>query len=518
MMGVTCLANQPSMANLTYSNILKRSWADIDFVALQLIIEMALPPVGLLNPCLSFGPDSLWCRYIRAKKNLTLVSRHWRVAAIPFLYREIVLRRVTEVLAFAQMCITHPEHCSLAQTIQIMCYVPQTMRKAYTESVLAILEHCGRVTSLTFGPTFVGATFSDIGCSGSAYDYELCDVIRKIGSRLHTLRIYDSIDFNRPRSRKTAYSVGFLNAFPHLRRLAIPLVPANYRGIVPRNTWMHKYSNLRLNCLEEITINVYHVGAEFDVMSNWVLPALKRVTLDSDNRSCIPGVNRPHGQQLVAFFRSHGPKVKELDLRCTYLIRPWSDEDAFGRIIGLCTSLQYVALAPSVLARLEGLRDALKEDHKSDAPIYIDIWQDRNLDRDWTFIHPSRFRTTRIVTASLIHLPNITRFFPPGQTGTVSHDFIGLQVEDTTCGAVMRVLRLQDEAFGGMQAASISSQSDSMESSLWNSDSDSPDYAENISDSGESELDSDVDEELEDHEKEDLFRESGLTVTLPEQE
>lgn len=77
-------------------------------IALRCVFDyLALPP-GILDYSLLYGPHSGWLRMIRTLKSVALVCKSWHAAVLPLLYRNVVLRRVGQIAAFARTIRSAP--------------------------------------------------------------------------------------------------------------------------------------------------------------------------------------------------------------------------------------------------------------------------------------------------------------------------------------------------------------------------------------------------------------------------
>lgn len=120
-------------------------------IALRFIFDLTVPPPGLLSHSLVEGPRSPWCRALATLKSITLVSKTWHSVAFPLFYRDIVLRRVGQVVAFARTIRSSPETFGpLVHTLVVSCEVPDSYLRVTRESFAYILAECPNLKDISF--------------------------------------------------------------------------------------------------------------------------------------------------------------------------------------------------------------------------------------------------------------------------------------------------------------------------------------------------------------------------------
>ncbi|THH27797.1 hypothetical protein EUX98_g6394 [Antrodiella citrinella] len=406
----------------------RKGWGDLDLIALDRIFELTLPRPGLLSP--SYASNSPWCKYIRMTKGLTVVCKHWRDAALSSLYGTIVLSRISQVFAFAETLRScNADYPSFVHSLQIMCTVPGFARERYTDCVAEILERCPRLTSLTIGPTFTHAA-RGYEKFRAAYDDALCAVIMQFGHRLTKVEIRDDVRYQQP-----IYPPNFFQSFPNLISLSIPHIP---NAFMPQETEsLSSYPALSLDTLEEVTIDLRTVSANFSAWEDWHLPRLTRVRFREGAGT------QDNKDGLLAFFKAHGPVIKELDLRVKHYVYPnsWSEE-LLNDIVALCPVLTYIVCEQYVWEWLEG--------RQFSSALHVDMWVVDVLDQWCTpramLLHrdPHALPHIRMLDDSLKYFHDFTGAFPPPTTSrtgkpwpTVNteflvtlHDFFGIVIVD----------------------------------------------------------------------------------------
>ena len=118
------------------------------------MFESIFPPDGFLDPFFGLGPDSPWSRALRMRKTLTLVCKEWRAVALPFLYHDVVIRRVGQIAALKRTLDSTPEHYSIIRSMTLLCHVPENMISFATSSLSEMLSSCTSLASLSLGPIF----------------------------------------------------------------------------------------------------------------------------------------------------------------------------------------------------------------------------------------------------------------------------------------------------------------------------------------------------------------------------
>ncbi|THH27029.1 hypothetical protein EUX98_g7151 [Antrodiella citrinella] len=438
-------------------NIYMRSWADVDLVALRYIFIEILPTPGFLDPALCAGRVSPWTKALRWKRDLPLVCKHWRDIALPFLYTDVVLRRVGQVFAFAETMMQDAPNAyyhTMVRSISFMCCVPDNTRTLYRRCVVDILERCPNVKSLTFGPTFPDSPIpTKVARDMVAYDYLLCENIRHILPRLTTFKIYDDIGFCRPLSSTLAYPPHLLSALSNIVSLAIPLSAEHPRDAPGKGVWITEYppSELTLSRLEELTIRHDDIGNEFSTLATWRLPRLRRVNLVDPSFShqeweSIRSRRRFNNVGLLAFFEAHAYSIKELSISCQYA------RGVQNTIVGVLTALRdrltYVALPLSWNSAEVMFALLPVDEHNTD--LRVDLWGHllssvnmkavgrREVMNKYLLKGSRTLRTNvRILDPTLSHLPNILRTFCPNPSRRpddppLVHDFFGFRIVETS--------------------------------------------------------------------------------------
>ena len=395
---------------------------------------------------------------------MTLICRHWRPITVPLLYRDIVLRRVGEVFAFAETLHSQTtDYGAFVRSLTLMCYVPQNLQTLYRTAVQDILSSCTNLSELTFGRTFPDVTTPRPyrARTLTAYDFILCQSIRDVILRLSTFKIHDELNPILRAGRNVFYPFGFMKRLKNIVSLDFPLYPQGDSKSLTLNTnWLREFRGLELPSLKEITFRHDDIAGDFDVLSTWVLPCLKRVNL-VDHWCCTLSSHddlplRP--QQLTQFFLSHSNTISEL---C--MTRLWGSSNhgtlrtEVQKILTqtpLLDALTYLVL-PLAWIVSDEIFYALPIDERADT-LQVDLWSD-----DWAedeVLHylvdlesgASKYRpNVRILDYELEHITSLPAIFPPAMRGGITpdrlpivHDIFGLHIVQTP----FAVYRLESES------------------------------------------------------------------------
>lgn len=190
-------------------------------IALRCIFETIFPPSEIVDHTLSFGGDSPWCRMVYTKKALTLVCKEYRDVALPFLYSEIVLRRVGQLPALIDTIRSDQDFFApMIRNINFAFHVPQNCAQAVDACAAFLLKTCINLQSLSLTSAFVHPT--DTGCPiflPPSKDSKFVSTLSEVSFKLTHFEYYN-ID-NGPDSVGIPITILGTNAFPNLIRLNI---------------------------------------------------------------------------------------------------------------------------------------------------------------------------------------------------------------------------------------------------------------------------------------------------------
>ncbi|KAJ7782758.1 hypothetical protein B0H16DRAFT_1494257 [Mycena metata] len=117
---------------------------------LRIIFDFVIPPSFLVDPSLSYGPDSPWCQSVRAKMVLAEVCWVWYQAAIDVLYENVAFRTVGQVSALLRT-LTHQTSVDFGQKIKeigVYCDVPRGYSTVFRNDLSAIVTRAPRLSSV----------------------------------------------------------------------------------------------------------------------------------------------------------------------------------------------------------------------------------------------------------------------------------------------------------------------------------------------------------------------------------
>ncbi|KAF7362167.1 hypothetical protein MVEN_00562800 [Mycena venus] len=164
---------------------------------LRHIFDFVIPPPFLLDPSISYGPDSPWCQSIRAKMSLINVCWAWYNAAIDALYENIAFRNVCQVSALLRTLQnqTSLDFGQMIKEIGIHCFAPEGYSAVFRNDLNAVVAGAPRLSSVVLhtpwtSPLPVPLELKDIPSlahldCGPTVNYS--DVHEHIGHLSHTL-------------------------------------------------------------------------------------------------------------------------------------------------------------------------------------------------------------------------------------------------------------------------------------------------------------------------------------------
>ncbi|EIW78214.1 hypothetical protein CONPUDRAFT_138596 [Coniophora puteana RWD-64-598 SS2] len=118
------------------------------------IIDRACAPPSLLDPYLGCGPMSPWAQNLRFQKGLTLVCKSWSEAGKELLYRDVVIRRISQLplLAHALFKDSTSTLAPMVKKLRLLCYVSSSQHRVLEISLKSVFLMCTRIRHLVFDP------------------------------------------------------------------------------------------------------------------------------------------------------------------------------------------------------------------------------------------------------------------------------------------------------------------------------------------------------------------------------
>ncbi|KAJ7690732.1 hypothetical protein B0H17DRAFT_586886 [Mycena rosella] len=133
---------------------------------LRIIFDFAIPPSFLLDPSVSYGPQSPWCQAVLAKLSLTSVCRDWYRVAKDMLYEDIAFRSVGQVSALFRTLKnqTAVDFGRMIRHIGVHCIILEEYSTVFHNDVKNVVARTPRLTSVTFNspwpsPQPIGSMF-----------------------------------------------------------------------------------------------------------------------------------------------------------------------------------------------------------------------------------------------------------------------------------------------------------------------------------------------------------------------
>ncbi|KAI0762932.1 hypothetical protein C8Q74DRAFT_188884 [Fomes fomentarius] len=294
-----------------------RKWAMLAPEILLCIFHSVMPSRKYsLDPSLVLGRRSLWVEAMRTKKALALVCKSWHGPAIEFLYEDIVIRRMGQIVALARTL--RLENCDFARLI-----------KAIHIDNLAILPSCIDVVKEDFETIVSRCTMlKEVSlCTEDHFPYlgqaDVDDTVHEfIPTWMITPQIYQQLQ----RLRFTATLTD--RQLPVIHRLlasAVHLVSLtlyNYQVLPPES--FSSLEPLSLPSLEDLTIST---PADY-VTTKWTLPKLRSLT------TFVPGA------VPIDLLRAHGRLLRYLHLHSPL----WFSPQGLKQLSEHCPTLQHLVL------------------------------------------------------------------------------------------------------------------------------------------------------------------------------
>ncbi|TFK70567.1 hypothetical protein BDN72DRAFT_838796 [Pluteus cervinus] len=113
-------------------------------------IQLAIVPDYILDHSLSRGPFSAWCRNLREKKDILLVCKTWNSAALPILYRDIIIRRFAQLMPLSKVLEDNPGRLArIVRSITVEGFVHRAYFGLFCERLEVIYQICQRLSTLS---------------------------------------------------------------------------------------------------------------------------------------------------------------------------------------------------------------------------------------------------------------------------------------------------------------------------------------------------------------------------------
>ncbi|KIP05164.1 hypothetical protein PHLGIDRAFT_165365 [Phlebiopsis gigantea 11061_1 CR5-6] len=406
-------------------NALRPKYKPIHDIALRLVFEATIPPEGFLNPQLGLGYDSPWERSLRTRKALTLVCRQWYNVAYPFLYRDIVIRRVGQIASLGWTLRQSPKYYAEIRRLTLLCYVPEIMRDFAQTSVSALLISCTSLQSLSVGPTF-SAMLDCLPCV-ACRPLSRTEGFEAATQRVHELEYNWRFEYTGSiEAHHYPSFVSNIGSWNNITRLTL-FIPS------PANTTQ----NVRLESLRILSFATAEGVSprlhDLHLFISWDLPQLSELRF----RPFIDMVRVPGS--LVAFICKQ-PGLRILDLGCCSVnsLGPADTVSLYACVqeaLTVCPAIRHVVLP----ARFGNV-------HLADSPLldepleHVDVWTSLR-DTRTPALRPARWRSLRLLDNGLSPVLDLPHLLPPwcvappphegSPRAAYVHDVFGLRIVET---------------------------------------------------------------------------------------
>lgn len=128
-------------------------------IAIEQILDFVFPrhESRILKSSNAEPLESGWLRALRSKKAVTLVCKDWHIVALKFLYRDISIRYVWQLVLLLRTIRSAPETFGrLIRSLTIICYVPKHLTQVASDCLNAILALCPLIRELSLEEAFLG--------------------------------------------------------------------------------------------------------------------------------------------------------------------------------------------------------------------------------------------------------------------------------------------------------------------------------------------------------------------------
>ena len=399
-------------------------------IALRCVFDAIFPPSRFLDPSLGNHSVSPWCQAMRTRKALTLVCREWRAVALPFLYGELILRRVGQLPALAATIRSNPELFGpLIYSLSFSFHFPYGYRHMVENCIAFVLRKCLNLRTLAFTSAFIDVPgdsnrairvpfgFPEYDSDSDPDETAVLDAFREISPRITTFEYYSS-----DRGGGKGVPVCLIAfTFPNLVRLTL---------LLTSRTGTRIQAVLRLENLEDLRI--WHTDDERlfcgcgSILMTMEFPKLKSLSLHWL-------LDEEEIKSILEFVKANGRNVEFLDLsRHLYC---YGESNAVLSTSSL-HSLTLIKALPSLshIVLEAGYFDDTMLEYLASAPgpVHVDIWS--------TFggvPYAKEMSRVRLLDNSLERCVDLPRLLPPVKPNQVDkmlpcvHRIFGFSILET---------------------------------------------------------------------------------------
>ncbi|KAJ7496980.1 hypothetical protein FB451DRAFT_1209482 [Mycena latifolia] len=165
-----------------------------------------IPPSFLLDPSISYGPQSPWCQSVRAKIALTNVCWAWYRVGIDMLYEDVAFRNVGQVCALLRTLKnqTSVDFGRMIRHIGVHCIIPEGYSVVFRDGLSGVVSRTPRLISVALhspwpSPQPLGSVFKEISWPithldcGLSVDYsDFIEHLNHLSSSLISLSLHIS--------------------------------------------------------------------------------------------------------------------------------------------------------------------------------------------------------------------------------------------------------------------------------------------------------------------------------------
>ncbi|KAI0691291.1 hypothetical protein C8T65DRAFT_670570 [Cerioporus squamosus] len=291
---------------------------DVPYEILNPIFRMTQPLPHEYSPSIALGPRNPWMVGLRTKKALTLVCKAWSGPATAFLYEDVVLRRMGQVCAFANMLLHSNSDRNITRLVRSIrledCIVLRHCADTVRRSLGHILRQCSALESFTYHPTSRSLWPFDVDRNPGDSDpsefnidprwllgFDRPNLGPTLADRLQNgLR---TLEMDLSDIRNERWFIGPLYAMLGNASHLTSLVLSSFELRWHRDEWLLNAPVLKLPALEALHIHPQNMLFCDWMSRGWEMPQLKSLTYRSEI-------------DPVEFLEAHGSKLTYAFLEC----------------------------------------------------------------------------------------------------------------------------------------------------------------------------------------------------------
>lgn len=349
------------MDSVRYTNDSHSAIERLHHIALHCIFETLFPlyEEELLDCSIYRGPESPWCRRLRTKKALMLVSRNWSPPAATFLYRDVVLPRVSGLIGLAETLRQSPQHGAMIQTLRLDCFIPKSLNKSAGDALSLIFDRCPNMCTLYLGRLFIPSYLTNEWPWESKFDKaSVTATVHAISHRAPTPIQHLSFVVDSPVTKHLPPSL-LLNQSPHLVSLTISMP----------NWLADDLDGLSFPNLKQLQViiargHVLPKTASIWCLTSWSLPALRSLGLFPWTWMMSPYPDtRVYSADFWKVLEVHGSTLEFLDFSgCRF-----DDERPGYELSRVCPRLRHLVLS----------NESPRWPTFHSYSLHVDVWHDR---------------------------------------------------------------------------------------------------------------------------------------------